>query len=833
MNEGNTELSKEKKVKKEKKEKLPYKERRRLWKEAKKAKRQEQKDFYKYAPWPKRIWELYAKAPVRAIAIILILSILLYVNRQAIYNLYMDAWVSYYLSTNTRTVPTEEEIALMHQESPIDEEGAAKIDALPRFGEDETWTICVYIVGSNLEDYNDDNLSNLTAFKADQFKEEYNQNKKKDYLATITRFENELKANSLEIPAFFYEPTVPKASSISDGWSPRLNGAATSDIIEMLKGEWSENIKIVIQTGGARHWDNSRVNPNRTQRFLYEKGTFSEVGNMALQKATDPETLADFVRFCKNKYPSDHQMLVLWNHGAGPFGYGVDSIYGDMMSLTDIRTALSKVYSPNINNAPFDIIGFDACLMSTIEVTHALYGFADYYCLSEETEPGDGWDYTPVLTAMTEDPTMNAAMVGRCIADAYTDFYMQDAITTTQNRNSVTFSVIDGRNAERLYEAYGNLSKALLRDSAKDISVLALASRCANASTRYGGSSHNVMNTVDVGNYVSLLRDYYPNECDTITNLLKETVLYHRENGALADSTGIATYFPAEVNNLTGLVYFLEYEYDICEDEAVKTLYYYKQAGCLTEDMKDFVATLTDDTPKTLDVELFRQFAMEDPVIGSNGFTIAMPPGLLDMVVKYQLGVNRLDTQNGKMIEYGCDDVLSVSEDGTLSCEFDGKWLHMNGQPLYSGVVSSTDSTIEYKALISYNGAEAYLLLSADKETDEISVVGLMMHDEYSSVMSASRSMTQLQNGARIAPLYVVTDISTGQVYTDTGKTITYSEKTKFTKQSFKDGKYVMSAVISDQRGDNYYSLVISAEAHKGTLKNWALEPGYYARDYH
>ena len=85
MNEENTELSKEKKVKKEKKEKLPYKERRRLWKEAKKAKRQEQKDFYKYAPWPKRIWELYAKAPVRAIAIILILSILLYVNRQAIY----------------------------------------------------------------------------------------------------------------------------------------------------------------------------------------------------------------------------------------------------------------------------------------------------------------------------------------------------------------------------------------------------------------------------------------------------------------------------------------------------------------------------------------------------------------------------------------------------------------------------------------------------------------------------------------------------------------------------------------------------------------------------
>ena len=84
-------------------------------------------------------------------------------------------------------------------------------------------------------------------------------------------------------------------------------------------------------------------------------------------------------------------MLVLWNHGGGPFGYGMDSIFGGMFSLKDIRTALSQVYRPNTSKPAFDIIGFDACLMSTLEVTNALDGFADYYCLSEESEPGDGW----------------------------------------------------------------------------------------------------------------------------------------------------------------------------------------------------------------------------------------------------------------------------------------------------------------------------------------------------------------------------------------------------------------------------------------------------------
>ena len=44
-----------------KKEKLTRKERRRRWKAAKRAKRQELKDYYQYAPWMKRVWNLYLK----------------------------------------------------------------------------------------------------------------------------------------------------------------------------------------------------------------------------------------------------------------------------------------------------------------------------------------------------------------------------------------------------------------------------------------------------------------------------------------------------------------------------------------------------------------------------------------------------------------------------------------------------------------------------------------------------------------------------------------------------------------------------------------------------
>ena len=38
------------------KEKLTRKEKRLRWKEAKRARRQAEKDYYQYAPWFKRVW---------------------------------------------------------------------------------------------------------------------------------------------------------------------------------------------------------------------------------------------------------------------------------------------------------------------------------------------------------------------------------------------------------------------------------------------------------------------------------------------------------------------------------------------------------------------------------------------------------------------------------------------------------------------------------------------------------------------------------------------------------------------------------------------------------
>ena len=529
-------------------------------------------------------------------------------------------------------------------------------------------------------------------------------------------------------------------------------------------------------------------------------------------------------------------MLVFWNHGGGPFGYGNDSIFNSSFTLADIREALSSVYRPNSSKPAFDIIGFDACLMSCLEVTHALEGFADYYCLSEETEPGDGWDYTPFLQAMTEDPTMSPAKVAQKVADSYTDYYVRENINFPLIQWDVTFSVIDAQKAAELYDAYCDLCKTQLLDSIDDLGVLAEIGRCSGKATRYGGSAYNVFNTVDLGNYMDYLGDSYPEECARIKELLKETVLYHRENGSLSDSTGMAVYIPSVVKDINGLIYYLTYIYDVSEDDSVTALYYYKQAGCLNDELKEAVALLTDKEPKVLDVSAFRQFSKSRPATDDAGFRIPVSDPLQNLVVDYELEVSKYDEENNIVTYYGREDCLYLDGEGSLVSEFDGKWICLEGQPLSVEIISSTPAAIEYRAHVLYNGEDAWLELSYDRDTDEVNVIGVrktpngMMDDV--NYLTNTRSNEEVEYGATITPVYQQADFKDNSTRNVNGKTVTFKAGTNLKRAALSAGTYLNTAVITDPRGDSYYSAVFSSRMTGSTMGNWEVDSRFIGRAY-
>lgn len=96
------------------------------------------------------------------------------------------------------------------------------------------------------------------------------------------------------------------------------------------------------------------------------------------------------------------------------------------MTLPELKTALSGLPA-------LDVIDFDMCLMGGYETLVAINGTAKFAVFSEEVEPGDGDDYTPVLQALYANPTMDGRTLATTIADKYGAFYTTSSASTTKS----------------------------------------------------------------------------------------------------------------------------------------------------------------------------------------------------------------------------------------------------------------------------------------------------------------------------------------------------------------------------------------------------------------
>jgi len=102
----------------------------------------------------------------------------------------------------------------------------------------------------------------------------------------------------------------------------------------------------------------------------------------------DPQTLSDFVCWAVDNYPAEHYLLNLFDHGGGWYGVcwddttGIPGLSEDWLTLDDLKLALSDISQHLKEKDPYkekiDIILFDACLMSNIEMYYSIKDYVEY-----------------------------------------------------------------------------------------------------------------------------------------------------------------------------------------------------------------------------------------------------------------------------------------------------------------------------------------------------------------------------------------------------------------------------------------------------------------------
>ena len=205
-------------------------------------------------------------------------------------------------------------------------------------------------------------------------------------------------------------------SSGGSGWTD--DSSNVGKLNEEVAKEARERYTTIQGDGSdVKSWRNKVVSNKINQIYQVTGGGLKLLKkNMGNGAMTDPATLTEFIKYCKKNFPGNRNELIFWDHGGGSLtGYGYDEKHpgSGSMTLAGIDTALKNA------NMKFDFIGFDTCLMATVENAQMLSKYADYMIASEETEPGVGWYYTNWLNNLAADTSRPTLDIGKDIIDDF------------------------------------------------------------------------------------------------------------------------------------------------------------------------------------------------------------------------------------------------------------------------------------------------------------------------------------------------------------------------------------------------------------------------------
>ena len=321
-------------------------------------------------------------------------------------------------------------------------------------------------------------------------------------------------------------------------------GSAYNDVREMLiSGYDTDHTNVVIMAGGTSKWSEGSnldaakstvltIVPGRGQSILRTK----TVEEWELMNMSESGTLSRFLCWACEYAPADRYALILWNHGGGPVeGVCYDENFpGDMLTVTELAQALEN--SP-FAAQPLEWIGFDACLMCSVETAEKVSPYARYMIASEETEPGDmGWNYR-FLNGLEQD--RDGAETGRRIVDSYFD-------GAKNEYGCLTLSCLDLSEIQALDQSmelfFGSITDQLTIESWASIS--SMRTGAVNFGKFMDNSSYDM---VDIVSLCRCYSDMFPEQCETVVRAVDKAVVYARSS--IEGVGGISIYHPYRNRN--------------------------------------------------------------------------------------------------------------------------------------------------------------------------------------------------------------------------------------------------------------------------------------------
>ncbi|MBE5935932.1 MAG: hypothetical protein E7262_09110 [Lachnospiraceae bacterium] len=543
-----------------------------------------------------------------------------------------------------------------------------------------------------------------------------------------------------------------------------FNGSATKDLREIMSAKicqsTTENVNILVQTGGAAMWHNYDVDESKTQRFHIDSiACPTVVEEFEIQNMGEADTLTDFLQWGVENYPAEHMGVIFWNHGNGVSG-GVCVDDEDSLMVPELEYSFAKVSEQMTCN--FDFIGFDTCLSGSIEYANALAPYADYMIASANTEPGEGWNYQHFLDKILLEPTCTVEEVGQIICDTYYD------TTSKKNKDArLTMAMYDLSKVDEVCVAVNDLAKYMYDTVNQDEDAFDEFNEMQLEDDRitYGEEKENM----DIGSllaYFDSSRKYNFNTSQC-KQALEEMIIYKRMSLVYEkhDGAAISMYYPVKAMGISEYAVARNVLFSPYQMKFLEYMGYRKANGtqsgfaanrwessqCFYENDFEFINYYRD---KKEEENSIKQLLLSNSKYAQDGFVNLWISNFGGSTNK-----DATDAFNKKVT----DDRLC-----RLSSQEGINWILPDGQELTAYVDYSLGEVI-YSIPVVINDTEMTIKIKKDVETEnQYEVLGVWdatINSDYEG-----RGYMDLNVGTVITPIYDVYNEELGQYESEYGE---------------------------------------------------------------
>ena len=347
-----------------------------------------------------------------------------------------------------------------------------------------------------------------------------------------------------------------------DGYSTHTSdaGLATMDLDEILSvnGQPSD-VNIVVQTGGAKAWAKSTINPNKSQRWEIRNRTMNKISEDSKKNMGLQSTLQEFLTWGLTTYKSEKYGLIMWNHGGAMGGCCFDEQFeDDSISAVELYNAVKNART-SAGLGKLEWITYDACLMAAQDIAeYNSYNF-NYMLCSQESEAGYGYDYDAWLPTLYGNSGISGAdllpVIGHTFIEEEKALYQSYYGSRWQQYFDQTQSVYDLSKMSAYKSAFEALATSLnsiigtTSSKIKALRNIILNSREYGLDENGNSSGFNIYDLEEALTQIKTNSTFSSTSgaVDTVLSAMEDLVIYE-EHGQGTTGCGICLFCPMTYN---------------------------------------------------------------------------------------------------------------------------------------------------------------------------------------------------------------------------------------------------------------------------------------------